>query len=178
MADPTHFAGMWAAVAALAVCAYWVVHKVSLAWPEALLLRNVLTSIASGVVGIALTVAAAASYPEGAFKILLPELMRGPASLTAAVGPANRANSGPAANAPANPSTSTSTKTRGLVLNALPTPPAINPAADPAEYVRAEIGKLVPGEIEYDVLPDMPSFMRRVCSGYAPRWGVLQTPSV
>jgi hypothetical protein len=29
-----------------------------------------------------------------------------------------------------------------------------------------------------DLLPDMPSFMRRVCSGYAPWWGVLQTPSV
>jgi hypothetical protein len=29
-----------------------------------------------------------------------------------------------------------------------------------------------------DVLPDMPSLMRRVCSGYAPLWGELQTPLV
>jgi hypothetical protein len=29
-----------------------------------------------------------------------------------------------------------------------------------------------------DLLPDMPSFIRRVCSGYAPQWGGLQTPSV
>jgi hypothetical protein len=29
-----------------------------------------------------------------------------------------------------------------------------------------------------DLLPVMPPFMGRVCSGYAPGWGVLQTPSV
>ena len=29
-----------------------------------------------------------------------------------------------------------------------------------------------------DLLPVMPPFMGRVCSGYAPQWGVLQTPSV
>ena len=29
-----------------------------------------------------------------------------------------------------------------------------------------------------DVLPVLPSFIRRVCSGYAPVWGVLQTPLV
>ena len=26
-----------------------------------------------------------------------------------------------------------------------------------------------------DLLPDLPSFIRRVCSGYAPVWGVLRT---
>jgi hypothetical protein len=34
------------------------------------------------------------------------------------------------------------------------------------------------GAFVIDVLPDMPSFMRRVCSGYTPRWGVLRTPLV
>ena len=29
-----------------------------------------------------------------------------------------------------------------------------------------------------DLLPVMPPFMGRVCSGYAPQWGVLQTRSV
>jgi len=29
-----------------------------------------------------------------------------------------------------------------------------------------------------DLLPGMPSIIRRVCSGYAPQWGGLQTPSV
>jgi hypothetical protein len=29
-----------------------------------------------------------------------------------------------------------------------------------------------------DVLPDLPSFIGRVCSGYAPVWGELQTPLV
>ena len=29
-----------------------------------------------------------------------------------------------------------------------------------------------------DVLPVLPSFIRRVCSGYAPGWGLLQTPRV
>jgi hypothetical protein len=28
-----------------------------------------------------------------------------------------------------------------------------------------------------DLLPVMPSFMRRVCSGFAPRWGGLRTRS-
>ena len=31
---------------------------------------------------------------------------------------------------------------------------------------------------KYDLLPVMPPFMGRICSGYAPDWGVLQTPSV
>ena len=31
---------------------------------------------------------------------------------------------------------------------------------------------------QIDLLPVMPPFMRRVCSGYAPQWGVLQTRSV
>ncbi len=29
-----------------------------------------------------------------------------------------------------------------------------------------------------DLLPNLPSLIRRVCSGYAPMWGVLRTPSV
>jgi len=29
-----------------------------------------------------------------------------------------------------------------------------------------------------DLLPELPSFIRRVCSGYAPMWGVLRTHSV
>jgi predicted membrane protein len=29
-----------------------------------------------------------------------------------------------------------------------------------------------------DVLPNLSSFIRRVCSGYAPDWGVLRTQSV
>ena len=29
-----------------------------------------------------------------------------------------------------------------------------------------------------DLAPEMPPFMGRVCSGYAPQWGVLQTRSV
>jgi hypothetical protein len=29
-----------------------------------------------------------------------------------------------------------------------------------------------------DVLPELSSFIRRVCSGYAPMRGVLRTPSV
>jgi hypothetical protein len=29
-----------------------------------------------------------------------------------------------------------------------------------------------------DVLPKLSSFIRRVCSGYAPMWGVLRTPLV
>jgi hypothetical protein len=35
---------------------------------------------------------------------------------------------------------------------------------------------LITGPI--DVLPDLPSFIGRVCSGYAPVWGELQTPLV
>ena len=35
-----------------------------------------------------------------------------------------------------------------------------------------------PTDISSDVPPDMPSFIGRVCSGYGPRWAVLQTPSV
>jgi hypothetical protein len=34
------------------------------------------------------------------------------------------------------------------------------------------------GLIRADLLPVMPSFMGRVCSGYAPGWGLLQTRSV
>ena len=29
-----------------------------------------------------------------------------------------------------------------------------------------------------DLLPDLPSFIRRVCSSFAPAWGVLRTQSV
>jgi hypothetical protein len=29
-----------------------------------------------------------------------------------------------------------------------------------------------------DLLPKLSSFIRRVCSGYAPMWGVLRTQSV
>jgi hypothetical protein len=29
-----------------------------------------------------------------------------------------------------------------------------------------------------DLLPDLSSFIRRVCSGYAPAWGVLRTQLV
>jgi hypothetical protein len=29
-----------------------------------------------------------------------------------------------------------------------------------------------------DVLPELPSFIGRICSGYAPPLGVLRTPSV
>jgi hypothetical protein len=36
----------------------------------------------------------------------------------------------------------------------------------------------IAGAFPPDLLPDMPSFIRRVCSGYAPQWGGLQTPSV
>jgi hypothetical protein len=32
--------------------------------------------------------------------------------------------------------------------------------------------------IEFDLLPKLSSFIRRVCSGYAPLWGVLRTHSV
>lgn len=42
-----------------------------------------------------------------------------------------------------------------------------------AEYITDE-GRF----IKDDLLPVMPPFMGRVCSGYAPGWGVLQTPSV
>ena len=33
-------------------------------------------------------------------------------------------------------------------------------------------------EVPYDLLPNLPSFIRRVCSGYALVWGVLRTQSV
>ena len=32
--------------------------------------------------------------------------------------------------------------------------------------------------IALDLLPKLPSLIRRVCSGYAPMWGVLRTRSV
>src|SRR4051812_39243948 len=45
----------------------------------------------------------------------------------------------------------------------------------------ADIDHLVRHPAEYnlpDLLPELPSFIRRVCSGYAPMWGVLRTRSV
>lgn len=35
----------------------------------------------------------------------------------------------------------------------------------------------VPITFRRDLLPKLPSFIRRVCSGYAPMWGVLRTQS-
>jgi hypothetical protein len=32
--------------------------------------------------------------------------------------------------------------------------------------------------VKTDLLPNLPSFIRRVCSGYALVWGVLRTQSV
>jgi hypothetical protein len=40
---------------------------------------------------------------------------------------------------------------------------------------------LMPAELQAihrDLLPNLPSFIRRVCSGYALVWGVLRTQSV
>jgi hypothetical protein len=31
------------------------------------------------------------------------------------------------------------------------------------------------GRNTHDLLPDLPSFIRRVCSSFAPPWGVLRT---
>jgi len=38
--------------------------------------------------------------------------------------------------------------------------------------------KYVVGAVHTDLLPNLSSFIRRVCSGYAPVWGVLRTQSV
>jgi hypothetical protein len=52
--------------------------------------------------------------------------------------------------------------------------------ADPAnlEPKRDETIELPENGTSLEVLPDLPSFIGRVCSGYAPVWGELQTPLV
>jgi hypothetical protein len=42
----------------------------------------------------------------------------------------------------------------------------------------AELSIQEAGAKHYDLLPSLSSFIRRVCSGYAPAWGVLRTQSV
>ena len=40
------------------------------------------------------------------------------------------------------------------------------------------LAAVTPQRIGFDLLPNLPSFIRRVCSGYALVWGVLRTQSV
>ena len=44
--------------------------------------------------------------------------------------------------------------------------------------VRWRAAKYANSSTTFDLLPFLPSFMRRVCSGYAPLWGGLRTPLV
>jgi hypothetical protein len=49
----------------------------------------------------------------------------------------------------------------------------VSPAFLGRFYNTIDIGQ--GGSVVLDLLPDLPSFIRRVCSSFAPRWGVLRT---
>ena len=65
----------------------------------------------------------------------------------------------------------------------LSTAAVLRAAAEPLPILNdpafgAVFDRFAQSRIVLDLLPVMPPFMGRVCSGYAPGWGVLQTPSV